>query len=69
VLVEKTMLVELGESQPKFLKQLVPHSQSSLRENQNFLQNFRSKHNTLKWNFDKFFHLIPAIISQAWHSE
>jgi hypothetical protein len=29
----------------------VPHSQCSLRENPKFLQNFRSKNNTLKANF------------------
>jgi hypothetical protein len=32
-------------------KELVPHSQCSLRENPKFLQNFRSKNKTLKANF------------------
>jgi hypothetical protein len=32
------------------LTRLVPHSQSSLRENPKFLQNFRPKNNTLRKN-------------------
>jgi hypothetical protein len=34
---------------------LVPHSQCSLRENPNFLQNFRPKNNTLKGNVSLLF--------------
>ncbi len=34
-----------------FLGHLVPHSQCSLKENPKFLQNFRSKNNTLKETF------------------
>ncbi len=34
---------------------LVPHSQCSLKENPKFLQNFRSKNNTLKENFWQIF--------------
>ncbi len=36
------------ESQPRYKVALVPHSQCSLRENPKFLQNSRSKNNTLR---------------------
>jgi hypothetical protein len=41
----------------------VPHSQCSLRENSKFLQNFRSKNNTLKETFWLIFCLISAIVT------
>jgi hypothetical protein len=37
------------------LVDVVPHSQSSLRENPKFLQNFRPKNNTLLGNFKLLF--------------
>jgi hypothetical protein len=33
------------------------------------LQNFGSKNNALKENFDLYFCLISAIVIQAWHSQ
>jgi hypothetical protein len=47
----------------------VPHSQCLLKENPKFLQNFRSKNNTLKENFDFYFCLISAILMKAWLSK
>jgi hypothetical protein len=49
--------------------QQVPQSQCSLRENPKFLQNFRSKNNTLKKNIDQYLCLISVIVIQAWHSK
>ncbi len=48
----------LYEKDPKvkpFLLNQVPHSQSSLRENPNFLQNFRHKNNMIKAHFGLIF--------------
>jgi hypothetical protein len=50
-------------------KELVSHSQCSLRENPKFLQNFTSKNNTLKENIWKYFYLISAIVIPAWNSQ
>jgi hypothetical protein len=42
---------QVGKTHLALYSSLVPHSQSSLRENPKFLQNFRHKNNTIKANF------------------
>jgi hypothetical protein len=50
-LVPLAILMLVSLAQEKDWTGLVPHSQFSLRENPKFLQNFRSKNNTLKEKF------------------
>jgi hypothetical protein len=46
----------------------VPHSRHLFKENPRFVQNFKSKPNSLKGNFQLILFLISETMFKVWHS-